>query len=84
MSYETAGSDWKLTVSDNGVGKTANDTPTTGLGTAIVEALVKQSEARMDVISDADGTSVSMTGRRSPRGCRGRHENPSEGRQPPA
>ncbi|TGR16720.1 sensor histidine kinase, partial [Mesorhizobium sp. M8A.F.Ca.ET.197.01.1.1] len=52
VSYETAGSDWKLTVSDNGVGKIANDVPATGLGTAIVEALVKQLEARVEIISD--------------------------------
>ncbi|RVD64442.1 sensor histidine kinase, partial [Mesorhizobium sp. M7A.F.Ca.ET.027.03.2.1] len=61
VSYETAGSDWKLTVSDNGVGKIANDVPATGLGTAIVEALVKQLEARVEIISDIDGTSVSVT-----------------------
>ncbi|MFD2058462.1 hypothetical protein ACFSQT_36885 [Mesorhizobium calcicola] len=42
------------------VGKIANDVPATGLGTAIVEALVKQLEAKVDVISDADGTSVSV------------------------
>ena len=61
VSYETAGSDWKLTVSDNGVGKIANDVPATGLGTAIVEALVKQLEAKVEVIGDNDGTSVSVT-----------------------
>ncbi|TGV63998.1 sensor histidine kinase, partial [Mesorhizobium sp. M00.F.Ca.ET.149.01.1.1] len=61
VSYETAGSDWKLTVSDNGVGKIANDVPSTGLGIAIVEALVKQLEARVEIISDIDGTSVSVT-----------------------
>ncbi len=61
VTYETSGSDWKLTVSDNGIGKIANDVPNTGLGTAIVEALVKQLDARVDVVSDADGTSVSVT-----------------------
>jgi two-component sensor histidine kinase len=61
VSYETAGSDWKLTVSDNGVGKIANDLPTVGLGTAIVEALVKQLEAKVEIISDTNGTSVSVT-----------------------
>jgi two-component sensor histidine kinase len=60
VSYETDGSDWKLTVSDNGAGK-AGGTPSAGLGTAIVEALVKQLEARMDIISDGSGTSVSIT-----------------------
>ena len=60
VSYETDGSDWKLTVSDNGAGKSLG-TPGPGLGTAIVEALVKQLEAKMDVISDSNGTSVSVT-----------------------
>ncbi|MER8703903.1 histidine kinase dimerization/phosphoacceptor domain -containing protein [Mesorhizobium sp. M1273] len=61
VSYETNGSDWKLTVSDNGTGKPAGRAPNSGLGTAIVEALVKQLEARVDVISDANGTSVSVS-----------------------
>jgi two-component sensor histidine kinase len=61
VTYETAGSDWELTVSDNGVGKIANDVPSTGLGTAIVEALVRQLEAKVDVVSDTNGTSVSIT-----------------------
>ena len=43
------------------MGKIANDIPGTGLGTAIVEALVKQLEAKVEVISDTDGTSVSVT-----------------------
>jgi chemotaxis protein methyltransferase CheR len=60
VSYETDGSDWKLTVSDNGAGKAAG-APSAGLGTAIVEALVKQLEARIDIISDGSGTSVSIT-----------------------
>ncbi|CAN7484626.1 ATP-binding protein [Mesorhizobium amorphae] len=61
VSYETDGSDWKLTVSDNGIGKPAGGAQSTGLGTAIVEALVKQLEAKIEVISDTDGTSVSVT-----------------------
>jgi chemotaxis protein methyltransferase CheR len=61
VSYETDRDDWKLTVSDNGTGKAAGEPSSAGLGTAIVEALVKQLEARMDVISDTDGTSVSIT-----------------------
>jgi chemotaxis protein methyltransferase CheR len=61
VTYETDGSDWKLTVSDNGVGKPVSDAPNAGLGTAIVEALVKQLEARTDVVSGASGTIVSIT-----------------------
>jgi chemotaxis protein methyltransferase CheR len=61
VTYETDGSDWKLTVSDNGIGKTVCDTPNAGLGTAIVEALVKQLEARTDVTTGKSGTIVSIT-----------------------
>ncbi len=60
-TYETEGADWKLTVSDNGVGKVAGEVQSPGLGTAIVDALVKQLDARMDVISGPSGTSVSIT-----------------------
>ena len=60
-TYETEGADWKLTVSDNGVGKGTGEVQSPGLGTAIVDALVKQLDARMDVISGPSGTSVSIT-----------------------
>ena len=61
VTYETDGSDWKLTVSDNGAGKPATIVASVGLGTAIIEALVKQLGATIDVISDDSGTSVSIT-----------------------
>jgi len=62
VTYEIDKADWKLIVSDNGVGKSpVNADRTGGLGTAIVEALVKQLDARMDVASSAEGTSVSIT-----------------------
>lgn len=62
ISYETAGNgDWKLTVSDNGTGKAASDTPKGGLGTAIVEALIKQLDARMDTATGPGGTTISIT-----------------------
>jgi chemotaxis protein methyltransferase CheR len=63
ITYEIDKADWKLNVSDNGIGKntvTAGET-TGGLGTAIVQALVKQLDARMDVASSASGTNVSIT-----------------------
>lgn len=60
VTYETDGSDWKLTVSDNGVGKDS-EIKSSGLGTAIVDALVHQLEARIDIASGPDGTSVSVT-----------------------
>lgn len=63
VTYEVDKSDWKLIVSDNGIGKNTVTTSETagGLGTAIVQALVKQLDAKMDVASSAKGTSVSIT-----------------------
>jgi chemotaxis protein methyltransferase CheR len=63
VTYEVDKADWKLIVSDNGIGKNTVTTSETagGLGTAIVQALVKQLDAKMDVASSAKGTSVSIT-----------------------
>ena len=63
VSYKVAETDWKLTVSDNGIGKPdvkAGDTKP-GLGTSLVQALAKQLDARLDIASDRHGTAVSMT-----------------------
>ena len=63
VSYRVAGSDWKLTVSDNGVGKpdvSASGTKP-GLGTSLVKALTRQLDAVVDIASDARGTAVSIT-----------------------
>jgi len=63
VSYRVAESDWKLTVSDNGIGKPdvkAGDTKP-GLGTSLIQALTKQLDARLEVASDGHGTAVSMT-----------------------
>ena len=51
VTYEIDVLDWKLTVSDNGVGKAATPPGQQGLGTAIVQALVKQLDAVMDAVS---------------------------------
>lgn len=61
VAYETQGSAWKLAVSDNGLGK-ARQTGKVGggLGTMIVETLVKQLEARVEVTSGTTGVSVSV------------------------
>ena len=62
VTYEISGADWKLTVSDNGVGKGTGDAVrTTGLGTAIVQALVKQLSAVMEVVSGPEGMKISIT-----------------------
>ena len=51
VSYASEGDDWTLTVADNGVGLAPTAPPPLvgGLGTAIVEALVKQLGAQADV-----------------------------------
>ncbi len=62
VTYEVEGSDWKLTVSDNGIGKRGDARGAdSGLGTAIVNALAHQLDARTDVVSSAAGMSVSVT-----------------------
>jgi PAS domain S-box-containing protein len=63
VSYRVAGTDWKLTVSDNGIGKpdvSASQTKP-GLGTSLVKALTRQLEAVVDTASDSHGTAVSIT-----------------------
>jgi chemotaxis protein methyltransferase CheR len=64
VTYEVAGADWKLTVSDNGVGKAAGQVPLApaGLGTTIVGALAKQLEASVEMGSgEGGGLTVSLT-----------------------
>jgi two-component sensor histidine kinase len=62
VKYEVNGTDWRLTVSDNGVGKSDIDWPPSksGLGTGIVQALAAQLDARVDIESGSSGTSVSV------------------------
>jgi PAS domain S-box-containing protein len=63
VSYRIAGPDWKLTVSDNGIGKPdvgASDTKP-GLGTSLVVALTRQLDAVVDIASNSHGTAVSVT-----------------------
>ena len=72
VTYETDAGDWKLTVSHNGCGKVAGNVPNAGLGTAIVEALVKQLDARMDAVTGKTGTMIAVTRATSHRGCRRR------------
>jgi two-component sensor histidine kinase len=63
VSYRVAGADWKLTVSDNGIGKpdvSASQTKP-GLGTSLVKALTRQLDALVDIASGSGGTTVSVT-----------------------
>ncbi len=62
IRFEVNGLDWKLTVSDNGVGKSeGGGAPAKGgLGTSLVAALAHQLDAKVTTVSDA-GMRVSVT-----------------------
>ena len=64
VSYDISGPDWKLTVADNGIGKTLDEAapPASGLGTAIVRALVRQLDAQLSITSlPESGLSVAIS-----------------------
>jgi chemotaxis protein methyltransferase CheR len=63
VSYEVSGTDWKLSVADNGIGKPDGvfAQPKSGLGTGIVKALAKQLDAQVVILSGPKGTTVSVT-----------------------
>jgi len=63
VSYRVAGPDWKLTVSDNGIGKpdASAAAVTPGLGTSLIKALTRQLKAVVDNVSNSRGTAVSVT-----------------------
>jgi two-component sensor histidine kinase len=63
VAYDLAEADWRLTVSDNGIGKPNghSDNMNSGLGTSIIAALAKQLDARVDILMDLHGTKVSIT-----------------------
>ena len=63
VTYKVAGTDWKLTISDNGTGKPEPGTKEKkgGLGTSLVQSLAKQLDAQVDIASDSHGTAVSIT-----------------------
>jgi two-component sensor histidine kinase len=63
VSYEVSGTDWKLSVVDNGIGKPDGvfAQPKSGLGTGIVKALAKQLDSQVVTLSGPKGTTVSVT-----------------------
>ena len=61
VTFEKAGADWKLTVSDNGTGRRQSHEPSTGLGTALVAALAKQLDAVILETSTTEGLTVDVT-----------------------
>src|SRR6185295_2444685 len=63
VTFEMANSDWKLTVADNGVGRSQGKelTTSTGLGTALVGALAKQLKSQITGTSSNDGLTIAVT-----------------------
>jgi two-component sensor histidine kinase len=64
VAYEVSGTDWRLSVADNGVGKpngVLTQPKKGGLGTGIVTALAKQLDAQVETLSGPQGTTVSLT-----------------------
>ena len=63
VTFEMAKSDWKLTVSDNGVGRipSEEESISTGLGTALIGALAKQLSAQISETSSRKGLTVAVT-----------------------
>jgi two-component sensor histidine kinase len=63
VSYEVSGTDWKLSVADNGIGKPDGvfAQPKSGLGTGIVKALAKQLDSQVVTLSGPKGTTVTVT-----------------------
>jgi chemotaxis protein methyltransferase CheR len=63
IAYEVDGTDWELSVADNGVGKQDGvfAQPKTGLGTGIVRALAKTLDAKVETLSGIEGTTISVT-----------------------
>jgi two-component sensor histidine kinase len=84
IAFDGDGTNWKLSVADNGVGKPDGlfAQPKTGLGTGIVKALAQQLGAKVETLADSAGTTVSMLTPRSGRRTIGPHRQQKE--HPPA
>ena len=63
VAYDVAGTNWKLSVSDNGIGRPDGvfAQPKTGLGTGIVKALSQQLNAQVETLAGPSGTTISIT-----------------------
>jgi chemotaxis protein methyltransferase CheR len=63
VGFAVAGTNWKLSVADNGIGAPVGvfAQAKTGLGSSIINALAEQLEARVDVTSSPQGTLVLVT-----------------------
>lgn len=64
VDYRSAGTDWTLSVTDNGVGMPAgSDAPKAGLGSGIVEALARNLLGEIQVSDTDPGTAVTISHR---------------------
>jgi chemotaxis protein methyltransferase CheR len=63
VGFDVAGTNWKLSVTDNGIGAPVGvfAQAKSGLGTSIINALAQQLEARVEVLSGPQGTTVSVS-----------------------
>ena len=63
IAYDVDGTNWKLSVADNGIGRPDGvfAQSKTGLGTGIVKALAQQLGAKVETLADPAGTTVSIT-----------------------
>jgi len=63
VGYAVAGTDWKLSVADNGIGRPDGvfAQAKTGLGTSIIKALAQQLGAQVETLAGPQGTTVSVT-----------------------
>ena len=63
VAYDMIGTNWKLSISDNGIGKRDGGFAQgkSGLGTGIVKALAHQLDAQVETLAGPGGTTVSIT-----------------------
>ena len=63
VTYSRAGTDWKLSIADNGAGKSDGVLAyeKSGLGTGIIKALSTQLDAQVETLTGPEGTTVSIT-----------------------
>jgi chemotaxis protein methyltransferase CheR len=63
VGYEVADLDWRLTVADDGVGMpdVKPSTKRVGLGMTLMKALAQQLDAKVEIKSSPNGTTVGIT-----------------------
>jgi two-component sensor histidine kinase len=63
VAYDMIGTNWKLSISDTGIGKPDGNFAQgkSGLGTGIVKALAHQLDAQVETLAGPGGTTVSIT-----------------------